>query len=351
MSLTLHVDRQRWDAHVRGFVAGAGVTVVPVTKGNGYGFGNAVLAAEAASLGAVTLAVGTYDEVDAVAGAFPGDLLVLTPWRPWMGVHVAGSPADRLIHTVSRLEDLRILSETGTRPRVVVEILTGMRRHGIEPDQIAAAAELLPGVEFEGFALHLPLNGAHGEEARTLGARALAATEAVGERRRTLWVSHLPPVDAAAIANRLSAEVRLRVATAMWLGDRGALQARGTVLDVHQVRRGQRFGYRQRRAVRDGSLLVVAGGTAHGIALEAPAPAAGARQRAVSLAKGALEAAGRALSPFHVAGKQRWFAEPPHMQCSMVWLPADVPPPTVGDELDVDVRFTTTSFDRIAWKS
>jgi hypothetical protein len=115
------------------------------------------------------------------------------------------------------------------------------------------------------------------------------------------------------------------------------------------VRRGQPYGYRQRRASRDGVLLVVAGGTAHGIALEAPTPAASLRQRVVSVGAGALEALGYALSPYHVAGKRRWFAEPPHMQCSLIWLPPGTDPPAVGDELDVDVRFTTTTFDRIVW--
>jgi hypothetical protein len=71
------------------------------------------------------------------------------------------------------------------------------------------------------------------------------------------------------------------------------------------------------------------------------------RQRAVSLAKGGLEAAGRSLSPFRVSGKQCWFTEPPHMQCSMIWLPSGAPAPAVGDELDVDVRFTTTLFDDV----
>jgi hypothetical protein len=33
----------------------------------------------------------------------------------------------------------------------------------------------------------------------------------------------------------------------------------------------------------------------------------------------------------------------------MIWLPGDVTPPAPGDELDVDVRFTTTTFDRITW--
>jgi hypothetical protein len=55
----------------------------------------------------------------------------------------------------------------------------------------------------------------------------------------------------------------------------------------------------------------------------------------------------RTLSPFSWAGRQRWFAEPPHMQVSLLFLPADVAPPAVGDELDVELRHTTTHFDRV----
>ena len=91
----------------------------------------------------------------------------------------------------------------------------------------------------------------------------------------------------------------------------------------------------------------MAGGTSHGIGMEAPTAAANVRQRAVTLAKGGLDAAGRALSPFTVGGKQRWFIEPPHMQASMLFLPSSVKPPAIGDEIPVDVRFTTTSFDRV----
>jgi hypothetical protein len=136
--------------------------------------------------------------------------------------------------------------------------------------------------------------------------------------------------------------------TALWLGDRGAFSVRATVLDVHSVRRGERVGYRQRRVAGDGHILVVSGGTAHGVGLEAPTAAATVRQRAISLAKGGLDAAGMALSPFTIEGKQRWFAEPPHMQASMLFLPSSVPPPAVGDEVGVDVRMTTTDFDKVS---
>ena len=51
-------------------------------------------------------------------------------------------------------------------------------------------------------------------------------------------------------------------------------------------------------------------------------------------------------SPFTVDGKQRLFAEPPHMQASMLFLPRGAQVPAVGDELDVRVRYTATTFDR-----
>ncbi|MGH8825056.1 MAG: alanine racemase [Jiangellaceae bacterium] len=343
MPLTLQVDSERWRGHLWAYAAGL-TGIVPVTKGNGYGFGNPVLAAEAASLGVDTLAVGTYEEVAAVTGPFPGDVLVLSPWRPGLGSDLVDD--GRIIHTVSRLSDLRALAEVDQRPRVVVEVVTSMRRHGIVTTEIGRAVSLLDQVRFEGWALHLPLAGDRLAQARDLARLFVATSGADGHR---LWLSHLDSGDVPRLATETAADIRLRVGTALWLGQRSACRARASVLDMHAVRRGQRYGYRQRRATRDGVLLVVAGGTAHGIALEAPAPATSLRQRAVSVTTGGLEAFGRALSPYHVAGKRRWFAEPPHMQCSLIWLPPSADPPAVGDEIDVDVRFTTTTFDRIVW--
>jgi alanine racemase len=339
--LTLFIDADAWREHLRTFVA-ARPGLVPVTKGNGYGFGNDVLATEAKGLGVDTLAVGTYDEIPTVVAHFPGDLLVLSPWRPGDELSQIDS---RVVHTVSRLADLRALADSELQPRVVVEVLSSVRRHGIAPAEIVAAAALAERTRFEGWALHLPLAGNRLGEARRLA----AALPMISSDHRPLWVSHLPAAEAAVLADERSADVRVRIGTALWLGKRSTFRARASVLDVHTVRRGERFGYRQRRATRDGSVVVVAGGTAHGIALEAPTPAASVRQRAVAVAKGGLDAVGRALSPFHVAGKQRWFTEPPHMQCSLIWLPSSVKPPAVGDEVDVDVRMTTTMFDRVTW--
>lgn len=92
---------------------------------------------------------------------------------------------------------------------------------------------------------------------------------------------------------------------------------------------------------------MIAGGTAHGIGMEAPTSAASGRQRLIALAQGGLEAAGRALSPYTVAGKKRWFLEPPHMQASLVLLPLTEQPPAIGDEVPVELRLTTALVDRI----
>lgn len=344
MPLSLYVDGPRWRGRAETLIAQASPTIlVPVAKGNGYGFGIATLARETSRLGLTTIAVGEYEEIKAVSKVDSFDVLVLSPWRPW--VDVTGD--ERIVHTVSRLDDLQKLSAGDRRPRVVLELLTSMRRHGLTTHELSEARRYLRDVRLEGFALHLPLAGDHRAEAANLARQGLELAAAAGVGHPPLWLSHLSAAEAGPLAADLGVDVRLRVGTNLWLGDRALLQPKATVLDVHDVSRGDPYGYRQRHASKSGFIVVVAGGTAHGIALEAPTPAATMRQRATSLGKGGLEAFGKALSPFRIAGKQRWFAEPPHMQCSMIWLPSDVTPPEVGAEIDVDVRFTTTQFDSV----
>ena len=293
------------------------------------------LARRADWLGVDTIAVGTYGEIAEVDRRFPGDIMVLEPWRPFLD-----PPTDRrLVHTVGRLDDLAAIAASQDRPRVVLEALTSMRRHGLIEAELRTAFDSHPGVLVEGLALHLPLGGGARRRGRHLAADrqagALLSQPCGGHRARR-------PPDRSSRGRVPAAGRHIALARR----PRRA-RPRSTVLDVHAVSRGDRVGYRQRRALRDGHVIVVSGGTAQGIALEAPAAADSARQRAVSLAKGGLEATGRALSPFSVGGRQRWFAEPPHMQVSLLFLPGSVEPPAVGDEVPVDVRLTTTTFDHI----
>ena len=125
------------------------------------------------------------------------------------------------------------------------------------------------------------------------------------------------------------------------------MRAAATVLQVLPVRRGERLGYRQYRSARDGWLVMVAGGTAHGVGLQAPRAVRGLRPRARALARSGLAAMNRVRSPFTWDGRRPWFAEPPHVLVSMLMLPRDTDPPKPGMELAADLRYTATRFDRI----
>lgn len=351
MSLVLHVDGPVWRDHLQSFAA-AHPGLVPVLKGNGYGFGLGRLARKSAWLGVDTIAVGIHEELGEVANRFDGSLLVLTPWRPFgAALELApGSPLTRrVIHTVSRLEDVEALLAHDPSARFVLERTTSMLRHGLSARELREAGALLEAhgglaSQLQGVALHLPLaQGSHVGEVRRLMTDVVAA----GLRTTTIWVSHLSDAELATLAAAYpDYTFRPRAGTGLWLGARGATRVTATVLDTHPVERGDVFGYRGRSAPKAGTILVVSGGTAHGIGLEAPAGDLSLKARAATLARGGLDAVGFVRSPFSIDGKQRLFAEPPHMQASMLFLPAGSRVPAVGDVVDVRVRYTATSFDR-----
>jgi len=345
--VTLRLDGIRWREHLKTIVDAA-PGLVPVIKGNGYGFGLRRLAEESLQLGADTIAVGTTREVAQVRETFSGDVVILQPWESnsQLATELAGD--DRVITTVSRPDDLVRIAELGSRPRVLVELLTSMQRHGLRPDDLDRVPPLQNRIRFEGWTIHLPLHaeGRHAEAERL-------ARAGLQNVPGTLWFSHLPAEETAALARQLGGAsgppvpMRLRMGTRLWLGDESNRQTTATVLDVHPIRRGERAGYRQRLCPADGWILVMAGGTAHGIGMEAPTSATTLRQRAIAVATGSLEAAGLALSPYTVNGKKRWFLEPPHMLSSLVFLPRKEKPPTIGDEVPVELRLTTATVDEI----
>jgi hypothetical protein len=231
----------------------------------------------------------------------------------------------------------------------VVEALTSMHRHGLGADDVADIAAGLGGVRLEGIAFHLPMDRHGGYRPADEVSAWLRRLAAGGVPTDVAWVSHLRAGELDGLRRDFPATTfRPRIGTALWLGDRGALQARGTVLDVHRLARGTHYGYRRRRATRDSHLVVVGGGTAHGVALEAPRTVRGPVGRSKAVAVGTLAAANLALSPFRWEGRQRWFAEPPHMHVSLLLLPASVTPPAIGAELDCDARLTTLHPDRVA---
>ena len=384
MAFALTVDAQRWrdhqDAVATAVARSAGAPLVPVIKGNGYGLGQARLTSEAVRLGADTVAVGTVFEVGDVAAQGTHDIIVLEPYEPrdsiaseaWWGVGQA-LHAGRVIRTISSAESLLSLAEGDGSVRVVLEAQTSLHRFGMDEAELLRVlgdSRIREAMDrgrilIEGLTVHLPIaqpadevdpRGANLGSAKVrevvrwagLWQAETAVWSGHNSPECRVWVSHLDDSELAAVVTSApDAVVRLRSGTRLWLGDRSALHATGTVLAVHPLPTGAHVGYRQRTGPKDGTLVVVSGGTSHGIGLSAPTPAASVRQRVVTAGTGALDAAGRALSPFRWQGKQRWFAEPPHQHVSMVWLPAGVVVPAVGDRLDADVRFTTSRFDAV----
>jgi hypothetical protein len=341
VALTLHVDAARWRAYLSATLA-ANPGLIPVVKGNGYGFGLDLLVAECARLhgsaGVGMIAVGTYAEAPVALAAFPGDVLVMEPYRPVIHDALPHLGNGALVHTITNGPDLDDLAGRVGRARVVVEGLSSMNRHGIPAEWMQPALDALAPCDLLGLSLHLPLGSGHVAEVRRW----------VDQFAVREWqLSHVTPAEQAELrAAYPDHTFRVRMGTQLWLGDSQACRVTGHVLDVRHVSTGDRAGYRGKR-LRAGWLLVVSGGTAQGVALEAPSGADTMRHRAVAFAEGALEAAGRIRSPFRVGGHTTWFVEPPHMQVSLIMLPEGSTPPEVGAEVDVRVRNTTLHADLI----
>ncbi len=389
MSLLLQVDGSRWSTHLAS-IQQAFPGLVPVIKGNGYGFGQSVAADFATDLGVDTVAVGLPGELAEVASRFPGQVVLLEPWNPAYSVEPSHLPAgERLVLTVSDPAAVRAIAQTATQTatqaatsggplQVLLEGRTSMHRFGMTPEDLTRAlaepvvadAVAARRLRVAGLSLHLPLEQPEirhvaittsagsaqplGRVLEVLGwsvawarARKALATR-TPEVADTLWVSHLALDEVSALRGLLpDIDLRHRIGTGLWLGDPQAYRARSTVLAVDDLGPGAHVGYRQRKAARGARLVVVSGGTSHGIALTAPSSAQTMRQRGVAAGTGALDAVGRALSPFSISGKRLWFAEPPHAQVSLLWLPDTVSAPAVGDLVDVQVRMTTVRFDDV----
>ena len=131
------------------------------------------------------------------------------------------------------------------------------------------------------------------------------------------------------------------------LWDAVPLKAKAQVLDLHKIDRPTRVGYRQYQVGR-GWLLVASGGTSHGIGLEITTPRRDFFSLLKSVTKSFLNLFGWNPSPFSWNGKKLEFAEAPHMHVSLLTLKGKTAP-EVGSEIDVDVRFTTTTFDQVVF--
>ena len=116
-------------------------------------------------------------------------------------------------------------------------------------------------------------------------------------------------------------------------------------MEIHDLDNTSQVGYQQVATNGHGRLIVVSGGTSHGVALAAPTPRSSFRKRGIAVAEGFTQAFGKVRSPFSVRGRNLIFAEPPHMHVSLLW--ANDSSDKVGDKLVCNVRNTTTVFDQV----
>jgi hypothetical protein len=340
MSLILHVDGAKWRAHLATVLAESDAQIVPVIKGNGYGFGKKVLAKEAKDLNLPVVAVATVAEANEIETVFPGEILLLSP--------SASSDSERVIHTISPHSS--VFSEKLPK-KFVIELLSPIHRHGFALSDLGNALEKYSkGGKCEGIAIHLPIDQKSSasewidKSLQSIAERGIDTSEF----NNSVWVSHISENDLAKLKLKWPQIVwKIRIGTKLWLGDRTSLKAKAQVLDLHAIEKPTSVGYRQYRIGR-GWLVIASGGTSHGVGLEIATPKRDFLSQVKALTKSFLNLFGWNPSPFSWNGKKLEFAEAPHMHLSLLTFKGKNAP-KVGSELDVDVRFTTTAFDQVVF--
>ena len=318
MTLQLSVDSAAWGRHVSETANSLG-DLIPVVKGNGYGFGRPTLIEHAKKLSS-DIAVGTIFEANDV----PSDCraFVLTP------VGKVLPPAKNLaknnVLTIGAIHHVENLRDADWHGDVVIKLRSSMNRYGANPSELGAliAAVHDAGLTQVGWSVHPPLDG----WAQSHGAEISDIISSVDSNLPWL-VSH---IDAENLANlrktHVAREIRVRSGTHLWLGDKSMFELNADVLDARPVKSGDVVGYRNITLHQDGTLVMVGAGTSHGVQL-----------------------VGAELSPFHFNSTRLSLVEPSHMHTSMVFVPANQVAPKPGDMVDVQQPLTRVYPDIISW--
>ena len=374
MTFSLNVNATKFRGHlvsVMNSYATGGAELVPVIKGNGYGFGRGVLASEAARLGSNRIAIGTVWELGQSLADFAGEILVLEPFNSsdtsavaqWR-THLEHN-ADRIIVTVSNV-DLAAVRAAGAK-NIYLEGKTSLSRFGILHLDMQSI-ENFNDLKVQGLSLHLPIvqtaikvdatteissafNGATLSKSMTETWNWIVLYQELATKfalPKHLSLSHITESQLKSLKKMMQSynfdmKIEVRVGTKLWLGEPSALQATGTVLQIHELMNSRTVGYQQTNSGNNKRLIVVSGGTAHGVAMAAPSTASSLRKKGVAIAEGFSQAIGKVRSPFSFKGKNLDFVEPPHMQVSMLW--SNDMKIAVGDNLNCNVRNTTSNFD------
>jgi alanine racemase len=340
LTLRLTVDTASWRAHVER-VAAVYSPLVPVVKGNGYGFGRPTLAriaeevvstrrtAPAAGRGTddaepPTIAVGTIHELSGLPSRVRP--LVLTPPVTPAAATLRAAQGSVVV-TVG--DPAHVAALQGWKGSVLIKVASSMRRFGVLARQLEdfERGVRAAGLTSIGYSIHLPLAGEDADRLAELD-RWLAVLDGRHGGPSALWVSHLGAEAHAGLRTRWPAwRFPMRIGTGLWHGDKSALHLGADVLDARPVAAGSIAGYHGTRVIADGTLVVVGAGSAHGIDL---------------LDDG--------RSPFHFHRRRLALLERPHMHTSMLFVPSGEPCPAIGDTVDVQRPLIAVTVDELIWR-
>jgi alanine racemase len=320
MSLRLSVDNDAWQSHVTATARLLG-DLLPVVKGNGYGFGRANLMPRVVSL-APDVAVGSVHElVDVPTTLRP---FVLTP----IGSGVLADPTsltllrnrNDAVVAVGSKRDLDVLKSIDMKHSVIIKVESSMHRYGVPAsfaNELRKLAERA-GHRVVAWSAHLPLSG--NDEDRMAEARRIADSLATDI---PLHVSHIGGA-AVRLRSEVNHQVVVRAGTQLWLGDKSMISLHADVIAVRTTA-SNTAGYRATVVPTGARLVMVGCGSSHGI---------------TALDDG--------LSPFHFAKRRLDMLEAPHMHTTMLTV-TEEPCPNEGDWVDVQQPMTRVLPDIIAW--
>jgi len=316
MTLRLTVNRQAWLDHVR-LTASQHGTVLPVVKGNGYGFGRPILFEQTAHL-ADHVAVGTvYEATDVPPSLTP---VVLTP----AGTHLPSSLPAHAVLTVGSLDHVAALRSRNWHGSVLIKLQSTMQRFGVSGSELTALQSACEQASLNviGYSIHPPLNADGQDRSGEVSCWLELLTDNL-----PIHVSHLTAEQINSLRSQFPNHTFVsRMGTALWLGDKSMMKLTAEVLDVHAVEGGT-AGYRSTALPGSGHIVIVGAGSAHGVS----------------------EIVGVG-SPFHFSQQRVALVESPYMHSSMLFVPVGQPIPRVGESVDVQQPLTRVSADTISWE-
>ena len=314
MTLRLTVRRDDWLQHVNGMAASLG-DIVPVVKGNGYGFSRRVLVQHALSMSR-QIAVGSVFELQDVPSSHEAIVLtpIVTPHSP--------IPANAIL-TVGSPMHVDALAASGFHGRVLIKLRSSMMRFGATRNEIPALVDKVrdAGLRHEGWSIHPPLPQENLDHAAEVGSAISHLSDSL-----PIYISHLAAHSLIQLRSaHVGRKIIMRSGTELWLGDKSMMSLSADVLDVHEGVSGT-AGYRLNPLPEDAAIVVIGAGSAHGVSLLP-----------------------NEQSPFHLERRRLTLLEPPHMHSSMVVVPPGERIPSVGSFVDVQQPMTRVTVDAIDW--